>query len=1136
MAKRGGGIVSGLSQEALLDQRRAADPLASAWVSASAGSGKTKVLIDRLLNLLLSGAQPYRLLCLTYTKAAAAEMANRLSDQLASWVTLPESDLRRELANLSGQEPSEAQLSRARRLFAQVLDAPGGLHIQTLHAFAQSLLARFPLEAGVAPHFQVMDERDQARLLDQALKESLAKARLGLDADLQQALSIVTARIHEARFGDLMKELASARTRLVHLFENEGGVSGVTEKIRAYLGLGVHETREAVLAAACREPSFDGANLRACVEALLTGSKTDRERANLMAAWLAGDESLRVQSFESYAQAFLTAKLEARSAEKMASKAAKDRLPLLINHLVAEQNRWLCVYDKLRALTVAESTAALLVLAQHVLETYRHLKAQLARLDYDDLIEAARRLIREGTAWVLYKLDGGIDHVLIDEAQDTSPGQWDIVSSFAAEFFAGESARPQPRTLFAVGDVKQSIYSFQGADPESFTEMRARLSEQVPNGGGRWEPVDLVVSFRSTRAVLEAVDAVFAEGEALEGVDLGLGYKRHLAFRAGSGGSVELWPPLEPRALDEPAPWHPPIERIRGDAPSTRMAGLVARRIFAMVNGEMLDSKGRPIVPGDILVLVRRRGGFVADLVRELKRLGVPVAGVDRLIVTEQIAVADLMALARFTLLPEDDLNLAAVLKGPFLDYSEEKLFEVCFGRKGPIWRGLAGKDPKAQAWLDDLLRLSLQLRPHDFFAHILGPLGGRRILQGRLGQEALDAVDEFMALALDFESRHTPSLSDFLAWLSAGKVEIKRDPDPGSGGCVRIMTVHGAKGLQAPIVFLPDTLISPKGRDQLLWTEKGPRGLPLWAPLSADRSQAAQRVAEGAAQAQKREGHRLLYVAMTRAEDRLIIGGWQPKTGASDAWYPLIQAGFERVHAPAVNDPFLAQDPDSPGPEIQRLFCPQQDVVKGTDEETIVIEPSLLPDWARRKAMAEPEPVRPLIPSKPEGPAAAALSPLGSDNGQRFERGLLVHRLLQTLPDLEVGQRAVAAERYLAHQAAHWPEPARKSLISEVLAVLADPAFAPLFGPESQAEVALSGLIGGRALSGQVDRLALVGGEVWIVDFKTNRPVPPDSSGVPELYRRQMDLYRQAAQHVWPERPVRTFLLWTDGPRLMEV
>lgn len=1127
--------MTGLLDLATLDQRRAADPTASAWVSASAGSGKTKVLVDRLLNLLLSGAAPHKLLCLTYTKAAAAEMANRLSDILGGWVTLPEEKLADELRELTGAEAGAAMLARARRLFALVLDAPGGLRIQTLHAFAQSLLARFPLEAGIAPHFTVMDERDQLQLLNQALGELLAAARTGDDPELAAILARITSRIHETRFADLLRELTAGRARLLRLFEGLGGVDGTIAAIARHLGADPKVSEESLTADFCKDEAFDAVALRRAAQALCESSKpTDAERGPKMAAWLAGNEAERVLLLDDYLLAFITEKQEGRS--RLATSEAKARMADIEDVLKAELRRVLAYLECQRAQECLQSTAALLRLAGRMLAAYRRMKQERARLDYDDLIQAARNLITGGTSWVLYKLDGGIDHVLIDEAQDTSPDQWDIVTAIAQEFFAGESARPQPRTLFAVGDVKQSIYSFQGADPDAFEAMRQRLARQVPDGGGRWEAVDLSVSFRSTRAVLEAVDAVFAEGEARAGVDLGPGYLRHHAARAEAGGSVELWPPVEPKEIGAPPAWRPPVEAIQGDSTQIRMAKLLARRIRAMLDGEILESQGRRIEAGDILILLRRRGSFAADLVRALKREDVPVAGVDRLVVTEQIAVADLMALARFVLLPEDDLNLAAVLKGPFLDFDEDRLFALCHGRKGHVWAQMDKIEPDARQWLARLMAEADRSGPFDFFSHLLGPLGGRRRITARMGPEALDAVDEFMNLALAYQAAHPPTLSGFLAWLDVGAVEIKRDPEPGQGGMVRLMTVHGAKGLQAPVVFLPDTLSAPQGRNMLAWSSPGAEGLPLWAPLSADRSEAVRAAVERGKRRFELEAHRLLYVAMTRAEDRLIVGGWRPRREAPGAWYPLIRQGFGRVAAQEVEDAFLAADPDGAPGRILRFSCPQREPAKSKRDSGKEIARSLLPDWARRPAPFEPKPPRPLIPSRPEGSEGTPLSFLGEEEARRFRRGLLVHRLLQTLPELAPGERAQAAQRYLAHAAADWGPQARDGLVGEVLSVMENKAFAPLFGADSKAEAPLAGLIGGRVLSGQVDRLALVENEVWIVDYKTNRPVPASPDLIPEAYRRQMQLYREAAVHLWPGRRIRSFLLWTDGPHMMEI
>jgi ATP-dependent helicase/nuclease subunit A len=1135
-----------LLEEAAQQQRKAADPKVSAWVSASAGSGKTKVLIDRLLGLLLEGVEPHRLLCLTYTNAAAAEMANRLAGTLSLWATAGDEALAANLLKLKGKPPSPAVMERARRLFATVLDAPGGLKIQTLHAFAQSLLRRFPLEAGIAPHFQVMDERMAAETMEAALNEVLAQARLGIDAPLDpplaQALARVTARIHEQDFPELMRELGTARGRLRRRIERAGGLEELIQATRRALGAAPGETPESATLEACRSKFLDEDGLKQAASALRQGAPTDQERAAALGRWLAASLEERAATFDAYRLVFLTKDETIRST--LATKGALKALPGLESLLETEACRLLEAVERRRAASVFAATEALLILGGRLLDAYARHKEACACLDYDDLILLARNLLEDGAAWVLYKLDGGIDHVLIDEAQDTSPDQWAIIRALDAEFFAGQGASERPRTLFAVGDPKQSIYSFQRADPREFEAMRLRLAAKVPAAKQEWRDVELNISFRSTVAVLNLVDAVFERTPASQGVEFGHGWLLHQAARAGQGGQVELWPPLAPRELDEPEPWKPPVERLRGDSPQARLAGLLARRIQAMIGRESLPSKGRPVRAGDVMVLVRRRGAFVEELARALKKLDIPASGVDRMVLPEQMAVMDLLALGRFLTLPEDDLSLATVLKGPLFGLSEEALFDLCYERGGKnLWRRLcerAAQEPfaSAQKELAHLLGQADFLPPHEFFALLLGPLGARRKLLAWLGPEAEDPLDEFMSLALDYERAHPPSLAGFLHWLESGQIEIKRDLEQAKGDRVRIMTVHGAKGLQAPIVILPDTLQAPKFQDRLLWSEDGEDGLLLWPGLAADHDRLSKAARERLVQAGLGEYYRLLYVALTRAEDRLIVCGWNTKKAPpASAWHHRVREALERLGVEE-EDPFLAQDGEAPASRVLRLGCPQTQAPEtGREGGGPGLEASGgLPDWAERPAPPERSPPRPLAPSRPEGDPPAPVSPLGQDQGARYRRGRLIHRLLQTLPDLPPSERPAAGRRYLEKLASDLAAEAREGLLGEALAVLDHPSLAPLFAAGSLAEAPVAGLIDGVAVAGQVDRLAVTQEEILVADYKTNRPAPREVTEVPDIYRRQMASYRALLSAIWPDRKVRCWLVWTEGPRLMEL
>ena len=1130
-----------LSADADHRQRAAANPKASVWVAASAGTGKTKVLTDRVLTLLLAGTAPHKILCLTFTKAAAAEMSNRIQRLLAKWATASDADLDRDLTRLLGRAPDEREPIRARRLFAQVLDAPGGMHMETIHAFCQSLLRRFPLEAGIAPHFQVMDERDAGELLEAAKLEVLNAARDGGDAELAEALALVTHRIHETGFPELMAELARDRGRLDRLIARHGGMVGVVVALRQRLELEPDDTPAALLARACDDTRFDAPGLRAALAALETGAKTDQDRAALMAPWLA-DPAGRAAGFERWRTAFLTKEGEMR--KTLCTKAVRSGFPGTEEALLAEAERLVFLSDRLKAAAIAEVTRALLVLGGALLASYRRAKSVRALMDYDDLILAARDLLaKPGVApWVLFKLDGGIDHVLIDEAQDTNPDQWAVVAALTEEFFAGQGARDVLRTVFAVGDAKQSIYSFQRADPREFERMRQSFARHVPASGGQWDEVALNLSFRSTSAVLEAVNAVFAPGRpGRDGIAPEADDITHLAHRRGHAGRVELWPPVEPRAADEAPAWKPPVERIRGDSPRTRLARLMAKRISRMVGSESLESQGRPVRAGDVLVLVRRRGGFVDDLVRELKSLKVEVAGADRMVLADQMAVMDLVALGNFLLLPEDDLTLATVLKGPLVGLAEDQLFALAHGRgTAGLWETLKKRilaDPDfetAYTTLADLLAQADRLPPHVLYARVLGPLGGRRRLLARLGQEAEDPIDEFMTLTLAFERAHPPSLQGFLHWLEASAIEIKRDLEQAGRDAVRIMTVHGSKGLQAPIVFLPDTMQVPARGSKLLWLGDGEDEMLTWPPKSDDMDAVCRAGAEARKLAVQREYRRLLYVAMTRAEDRLIICGWRTQKAPPElCWYNLIKDGIEPLAAEEA-DAQLSETGDAP---VLVLTSAQTEPITAKDSESVTPVAAVLPEWASRNAGDEPVPPRPLAPSRPDGEEPPVRSPLAeADGGQRWQRGKLIHRLLQTLPDLPGPERGKAMMRFLKRPGWGLETKDQLAIANEVSDILDHPGLTGLFGPGARAEVPLVGRIGDRVISGRVDRLVVSATEVLVVDYKTNRRPPGASELIPELYIRQMAAYRLALACIYPRHRIRCVLVWTDGPALMEI
>ncbi len=1144
-------------------QRRATSPATSAWVEANAGTGKTKVLTDRVARLLLAGVRPERILCLTFTKAAAAEMRNRLAGQLGRWALADNAKLDEEITKLIDRAPEEDERVIARRLFARVLDAPGGINILTIHAFCQALLKRFPLEAGVAPGFEVLDEGDAATLLSQAENDQMeALAQSDAPPALRDALAAVAGHVSMTEYTELMARLLGERAWLLSRIGDKAGLAREQARLAKALGVGAKDTEAAILSSACTEAAFDAKLLRLAAKALARGTPREVTRSEAILRWLDHEEVERPAGLDAYCKAFFTQ--QGKILDRLATKAALKEMPTLANVLRAEAERITAVLDHANGAALVERTMALLRLGLDIVERYARAKHRRGALDYDDLIVATRRLLEsaDGAAWVLYKLDGGIDHVLVDEAQDTNPDQWEVISRLTEEFFAGAGAVERNRTVFAVGDTKQSIFSFQRADPRKLKEMRETFVDRTRSIARELRQVHLEVSFRSTKAVLDAVDWVFSQPDAMRGLaDAEEGEVVHLTAREGQPGHVELWPVVEARPSDANTTDLGPRSDTTS-APHERLARLIALHAKGLIGNERRASTGELLHPGHFMVLVRRRNAFVRALVKELKRVEIDVAGVDRLNLGEELAIQDLLALARFVLLPQDDLNLACLLKSPLVGLDEEALFELAHGRKGHLWRALRGRaeNPRfaaAHARLAAWLARADFTTPFDFFAETLGPEGGRVRFLERLGKEAADPIDELLSRALQYQRAESGSLQGFLRWFEAGGGEIKRDLDQNRRREVRILTVHAAKGLQAPVVYLPDTTRVPRGTDRLLVAEDG--AARLWLPRADDANEAAREWRKRVQERALDEQNRLLYVAMTRAEDRLYVGGWVKKNKQdAGCWHERIATGLAAstdpkcsiigvlppLRAIAHTFDFTAELGDDGWTGEGFQLVGDGKVSLPAQAELPISTEAKLPPWSRAPAPAEPDPPAPLAPSQPLPDEAAAepaaFSPLAADDGQRFKRGLLIHELLQHLPMLAPTEREAAARRFLGQPARGLSADQVEQWTREALAVTEAPGHAALFAPGSHAEVALIGTIatprGSFTVSGQVDRLAVLDAEVLIVDYKTNRPPPEQVAGVALAYRRQLALYRALLKEIYPDRTVRAFLLWTAAPRLMEI
>jgi ATP-dependent helicase/nuclease subunit A len=1140
-------------------QRRAADPRVSVWVTANAGTGKTRVLSDRVLRLLLDGANPEGVLCITFTKAAAAEMNARIEERLAAWATTADdAALAEELLDLTGEPADQARLNRARRLFAQVLELPRGLAIMTIHALCGSLLRRFPLEAGVAPHFETIDERSADELMQEA-REHVLRAARDPDTPLGKALRVLAVTLTEGTLSQALSELMGQRMRLLRsrlAFRDD--VEALVAAVHQALGVEPGLEPPAIVERACAA-GMDSDGLLRLANVLAQGGKRQKEAAAGILTWLNAAAADRATIYALYETAFLTKQKTPRS--DICTEKFRREQAVVVRHYDLEQVRLGDVCRAIRGLTIARRTEALLRVAFATIDRYEELKAREASLDYEDLIERTRRLLhRPGkTEWVLFKLDARIDHVLVDEAQDTSPLQWEIIDKLTEEFFAGAGARPAERTLFVVGDEKQSIYSFQGANLDNFRRVKERLQRRAAEAGQPIQEEVLDRSFRSVRAVLGLVDAVFALPEAKAGVvDLDAEV-RHATERANEPGLVELWPLARPAELGpSEEPWPLPDAPRVSDEPERRVALALAGTIKGwLARGETLESTGRPIRAGDILVLVARRGIVQELVIRSLKKAGVPVAGADRLSLREHIAVKDLIALGRAMLLPEDDLNLACLIKSPLLGLGEEDLFRLAWNRGEASLmerlREAAEQEParfgEAYRRLAGWLQRADFMPPFEFYTWVLGADRGRHRLLARLGPDAIEPIEAFLGQTLAYEQGHPSSLEGFLHWICMGTDELKRDPEK-AHDVVRVTTVHGAKGLEAPVVVLADA--GPRGqprRGRLLWGGSredalGPE-LPFWRPAKAERESLTEWLAEQGDERERDERRRLLYVALTRARDRLYVTGWLPRRAAKAAegeadeaaanadpcWHELVRRALQPMEGVETFDPQLGKGVDGPGLRLRR-GVPAAAGEAREAQPARAAEP--LPAWAEAPAAAEPEPLRLWAPSQLFGADEPPPdSPVGPEAEARYRRGILIHRLLQLLPDVAPDGRAAAAERLLGSLAGDLSQTVRARIALDALDLLARPDLGPLFGPGSRAEQPLCGVVAGQAIVGQVDRLAVTEHAVLMVDYKSHRAPPRTVEGTPSAYLRQLAAYRSLLRAIYPGREVKAALLWTAVPRL---
>lgn len=1132
----------------LKEQYASSDPAVSAWVAANAGSGKTHVLTQRVIRLMLDGNTPDRILCLTFTKAAAANMKTRVFDTLAVWTMMEDAELDDAVHELSGQQVTAEIRNRARRLFTQALDTPGGLKIQTIHAFCESLLHQFPLEANVPGHFETLQEVGQAALLEEARAYVLSgNSHAG---DVSDSLRLLSSQASMDAIERGIRSLVANRNDFLEWIS--GGISSALEPVYETLDVLPSDTANSVKRTFLDNIPVSETILEAVMDAAGQGPNLrDKTVLANLKEFLAS--SIAADRFHALEELCLTKGHSPSVRKSIVTAFVQERITDANETMKSLAEAILAARDKINSIKLLDNSKHLFEIAENVLERYSSLKRSKGLIDFDDQVDRCASLLNrsEIREWIRYRLDRGIDHVLVDEAQDTSPKQWEIINAITADFNTGNTAAARNRTVFVVGDEKQSIYSFQGAKPAEFAHQQRDLKRVVTAAGKPFHPGRLALSFRSTSDVLHAVDLVFDDESNRRGLMQSGEKPTHDAVRQNDPGEVYVWPLFTREKTPDQESWMDPVDHVGQSDPAVELAERIAETI-AEWTGKTLPGSDGPLKYGDILVLVRKRDRFITALTRTMKDRGLRVAGADRLTLTDHIAVEDLLALSQFVLLPQDDLNLACVLKGVLFNLDEETLFEFAHDRnEATLFESITSISNNETHPLQDIARniivnleelitRSQELGVFEFFAWVLGPFGMRKAFLSRLGLEAEDVLDAFLDETIAFSNEGGIGLESFISTLLLSNPEIKREVELERDE-VRILTVHASKGLEAKVVFLVDPCNAP-------WTEKHrPPVLPIgegyiWLPNSEMHVDATRKSSDMIRVAAEEEYRRLLYVGMTRAADRLVVCGFRGVTEPKHQyWHQMVSDALEGTAEKLKDDDgnitALRWRENEPGNKAvtERTGVSDNEVPKRAD----------YPEWLVTRVDHEKPLPQPLTATgafaliEEDSQEAVSSEPFrrGQDQSFAIQRGRVIHRLLEFLPDVPVEERTAQGMQYLEAIGTDWTQAQRNAVWADVDATLSDERFARILDCVSSVEVALAGMLkthsGERMIAGQIDRLVIRKGVVSIIDYKTNFRIP---EAIPPQILSQLALYQELTRQIYPNHEIECHIVWVSKPELVRV
>jgi ATP-dependent helicase/nuclease subunit A len=1071
--------------ETSTEQQIASDPNYSIWLSASAGTGKTKVLTDRVLRLLISGVEPRRILCLTFTNAAANEMKERIHSRISKWSVISDKELKLELEALSGSASHSAEVKKAKALLSNYLQKSESLNIYTIHSFCQKVLKQFPIEAQISPSFRIIDEINTQKIF------ALVKYSLITNSSLSPVVSKFLGEMHEIKLNELIEEILNHKIKFKYLFDRFRGAADYQNYLRSTLKL------------------VDGENE---ISAILDGKKqiaryidkmSISEIKKLLLEFVAASSDEMVEQFNKLKSFFLTA--DEQKKKKLLTKALQSEYPGQLEYLLTIQEAIFETLNRIKTYKLFESSLNLYELAKGVISNYESYKNLQNFLDYDDLIYYTHQLFTksEFKDWILYKLDGGIEHILVDEAQDTNLNQWKLILAMLSDFVAGESSNKANKSIFVVGDEKQSIYSFQGAEYEQFNKIKAEILQQLANSQKKYQVVNLGTSYRSSKLILDTVNQIFNH---IRGIDPGLFEADNFELKChleNYGGRVEVWP-LYKATKSEDVFWPTSYQEQTDDA-QDKLAQDIASYIKDMIDSKkILFSTQRPVAPEDFMILLRQRNELAHKIVKELKKLQLPVAGLDRIALFEDLSVQDLLSAAKFALLPEDELNLACLLKSPIINLNDQDLYQLLYKREQNLYSQIQqdSKYLKVKEQLAEINKLARNLGLSDFFYVLVYGHNNLIHFLSRNGRESADPINELISLALKFEQEISGSLQEFVSWCSTCNIELARGTN--NDNVIKIMTIHGAKGLQAPIVIVPETTELSKSTDRFLWDDND---CPFFGAKASQYCEFYDNLKQIEKNKQYKEYLRLLYVAATRAQEQLIFCGYSAYENINpNCWYNLVNAALEKTLKTIIRKDVmvLINESSLKSPSIAHA---KQQAIKPLPLINMTIKTSY-------KCEDQQENIMPY-------------SPLALDQSATY--GEIIHKIL------EESLATKNIENLLDHHLFDLlPEYYLKLVKPKLYKLINSDEFKRLIQGEIMIEVSIGSQHEYRL--SRIDLLSLHQDQATIIDYKTDKNVPEDINGVPEKYVAQLKSYKEAIQSIYPNKTIEAKILWIMAPSFMQI